>query len=208
MRTTILSVHEPLSHSPRVRVLRPGAGAISAAELAVLVTAGVAAALMSGYVKLNLGISGHNIIRVVFPMALGLALVPRRGAASIMGSSALASAALFSMVGAPALGAGAMTSLILTGFFLDFALAGARSGRSVYLRLMLAGAAANLVAMLVRGGMKLLAGGQLQGLPLAVWFSKAIVTYPLCGAVAGLISAAVWFRFASQAPDADPKASP
>jgi hypothetical protein len=208
MRTTILSVHEPLSYSPRVRVLRPAAGTISVAELAVLVTAGVAAALLSGYVKLNLGISGHNIIRVVFPMALGLALVPRRGAASVMGASALGSAALFSMVGAPTLGAGAMTSLVLTGFFLDFALAGARSGRSVYVRLMLAGAAANLLAMLVRGGMKLLAGGQLEGLPLAVWLPKAIMTYPLCGAVAGLISAAVWFRFASDAPDADPKASP
>jgi hypothetical protein len=208
MRTTILAVHEALSHRPRIRVLRPVAGTISAAELAVLITAGVAAALLSGYVKLNLGISGHNIIRVVFPMALGLALVPRRGAASIMGCSALGSAALFSMVGAPRLGAGAMTSLILTGFFLDFALAGARSGRSVYVRLMLAGAAANLVAMLVRGGVKVLAGGQLEGLPLAVWFPKAMITYPLCGALAGLISAAVWFRFASQNPDADRKASP
>jgi hypothetical protein len=208
MRTTMLSVHEPLSHSPRVRVLRPAAGTISAAELAVLVTAGLAAAVLSGYVKLHLGISGHNIIRVVFPMALGLALVPRRGAASVMGASALGSAVLFSMAGAPALGAGALTSLVLTGFFLDFALAGARSGRSVYVRLMLAGASANLVAMLVRGGMKALAGGQLAGLPLAVWFPKAIITYPLCGAVAGLISAAVWFRFAAQAADDDPKASP
>jgi hypothetical protein len=208
MRTTILTVHEPLSLSPRVRVLRPGAGAISAAEMAVLVTAGLAAALLSGYVKLNLGISGHNIIRVVFPMALGLALVPRRGAASVMGFSALASAAVFSMVGAPTLGAGAVTSLILTGFFIDFALAGARSGRSVYVRLMLAGAGANLVAMLVRGGIKVLAGGRLEGLPLAVWFPKAIITYPLCGAVAGLISAAVWFRFASQAPKSEQEASP
>lgn len=208
MRTTILTVHDSLKQNPRLRLLSPGEGAVSAAELAVLFLAGLGAALLSAYVKLNLGISGHNIIRVIFPMALGLALVPRRGAASVMGLSALASAATFSLIGAPTLGSGAMTSLVLTGFVIDLALTGARSGRSIYLRLTLAGVAANLAAMLVRGGMKLLAGGKLDGLPLEVWFPKAVITYPICGAVAGLISALIWFRFAAKKPDADDGASP
>jgi hypothetical protein len=32
-------------------------------------------------------------------------------------------------------------------------------------------------------------------LGFAAWLSKAAITYPLCGAIAGLVSAAAWFRF-------------
>jgi uncharacterized membrane protein YczE len=192
MRTTILAVHEGLRESPRLRWATSRTGAISAAELLVLVTMGVCATALSAYLKLGLGIPGHNIVRVVFPMAMGLALVPRKGAASVMGGSALASAFAVSTLGAARLGVGAMTSLILTGFFIDAALVGARSGRSVYLRLILAGIAANLVAMLMKGTAE-------PHLGFAAWLSKAAITYPLCGAIAGVLSAAAWFRFSKRA---------
>jgi hypothetical protein len=61
-------------------------------------------------------------------------------------------------------------------------------------RLALAGLGANLVAFLVRGGAKLISGGAIEGMPLEVWLPWAAITYPAFGLLAGLISAAVWFR--------------
>ncbi len=196
MLKSVLTVHEGLAGTARLRSLsRPGER-ISALEFGLLVLLGLAAAAISGFVKLNLGIPGHNILRVIFPMALGLAVVPRRGAATIMGLSGSAGAAMFLLGGARGFGAGAVTSLVLTGFLLDLALARARRGPSLYVRLVLAGLAANLAAFLVRGGSKALEGG-FPGLPLELWWPKAVATYAACGALAGLLSAAVWFRFAA-----------
>ena len=43
--------------------------------------------------------------------------------------------------------------------------------------------------------------------PLSGWWPEAIVTYALCGAAAGLVSAVVWFRFRDRRdPSADPSA--
>ena len=192
MRPTVLSIHGGLGIARRLPPIVQASPRISYAELAVLVSLGVCAALFSTVVKLNLGLPGHNIIRVIFPMALGLSLVPRSGAASLMSLSGMAAASVL-MIGRSG-GAGAITSLALTGFMLDLALHGARNGRSVYIRLTLAGLAANVAALLVRGGVKLLAGGQIDGLPVELWWPKAVLTYPLCGILSGLISAVVWFR--------------
>jgi hypothetical protein len=65
--------------------------AISAVEVAVLVLLGATAAAATALLDLPLRIPGHAILRLVFPMALGLALVPRRLSGSFMGVSALAS---------------------------------------------------------------------------------------------------------------------
>jgi len=202
---SVFAVHEGLIDTGRLRSLSRRGRSISAVECGLLVLFGLAAAGLCG-LKLNLGIPGHNVLRVVFPMALGLAVVPRRGAATIMGLSGSAGAAVLLLGGSRGLGSGAATSLVLTGFFLDLALVKARGGPSVYVRLVLAGLAANLAAFLVRGGGKV-AGLGLEGLPLELWWRSAAVTYPLCGAVAGLMSAAVWFRFAARPkPPADREA--
>src|SRR5574340_450164 len=204
MRSAILSVHEGLGISRRLPLMVRGEARISGAELAVLAFLGVCAALLSTVVRLNLGLPGHNIIRVVFPMALGMALVPRCGAASLVGLSGMGAALALTAGRAGGLGVGAATSLALTGLLVDLALVGARSGRSIYVRLTLAGLVANLAALAVRGGSKLLAGGMVDGLPLELWWPKAVLTYPLCGLLAGLLSAAVWFRVsARQSPHAD-----
>jgi len=208
MRPAVLGVHEGLGISRRLPPIVRGGPRISAMELAVLILLGICAGLVSTVVKLNLGLPGHNIIRVVFPMVLGLALVPRWGAASLMGLSGTATAAVLTIGRSGGLGVGAMTSLALTGLLLDLALVGARNGRSVYVGLTLAGLAANACAFLVRGGSKLLAGGQVDGLPIELWWPKAAITYPVFGILAGLISAAVWFRIkARQQPHTDHEAT-
>lgn len=208
MFSTILAAHEGLGVSHRFPAVSRSAERISAVELGTLFLLGSGAAALSVFLNLSLGIPGHNVIRVIFPMVLGLALVPRQGAGSVMGLSGLASAAVFSVAGARGIGAGAMTSLALTGVVLDLALLGARNGRSVYLRLAAAGVAANMVAFLMRGGVKMFTGGKVGAVPFAVWWPKAVITYPVCGAVAGLICAAVLFRAtAGGKPESDREAS-
>jgi len=194
MLSTILAAHEGLGVSHRFPAISRTAGRISAVELATLCGLGSTAAALSAFLDPSLGIPGHNVIRVIVPMVLGLALVPRQGAGSVMGLSGLASAAVFSLAGARGIGAGAMTSLALTGVVLDLALLGARNGRSIYLRLATAGVAANMVAFLIRSGAKMFAAGKPGAMPFELWWPKALVTYPVCGAVAGLICAAVLFR--------------
>ena len=194
MLSKVLTVQEGLGASGRLRSGRRLAESVTLAELAVLWLLGTLAALVSAYVKLGAGIPGHNILRVVFLMAFGLALVPRRGSASVMGLSGLVTAVFVGVFGRHGLGLGAATSLIVTGFLVDVALLGSRSGRSVYLRLALAGLSANMLALAARGCAKLLEGD------FALWWPKAVVTYPACGLIAGLVSAAVWFRFSADDP--------
>ena len=163
MLSTVLARHDGLGGAGRLpAVSRPGA-AISPGELSVLAVLGGATALAAAFLTRGLGIPGHNILRVVFPMALGLAVVPRRGAASVMGATSFAAAGVLTLGGVHGIGLGAMTSLLATGVLLDVALRGARTGRAIYLRLTLAALAANLLAMALRGGEKLLVGEPLGG---------------------------------------------
>lgn len=155
---------------------------------------GACAAAIANFVDLKLRIPGHAVVKVVFPMALGLALAPRRCVGSIMGASAFAATAILQATGAGGIGAGAITSLCLTGPLLDLTLARAKQGWRLYAAFALAGLASNLAAFVVRGGTKIL--GLSPGTrPIDEWWRQAIVTYSVCGLLAGLVSAAVWFRF-------------
>jgi hypothetical protein len=88
-----------------------------------------------------------------------------------------------------------MTSLALTGPFLDLAVWRARQGWQLYLGFALAGLGSNLVALAVRGGTKLVGFDHALARPFAMWWFPAVGTYAACGAIAGLISGLVWFRF-------------
>lgn len=203
MTPAILRIHDRLRTASRLPVLSRPEGKITAAELAVLLATGVVAALAAAGPDLHLRIPGHAILRSVFPMALGMALVPRRGGGVIMGGSALATALALRFSGAAGMGAGALTSLSVTGPLLDLALWRMRGGWQLYLGFILAGLGSNLIALLARGGFKLFvaaeaAGGQ----AIEVWWRSAMVTYPLCGIIAGLLSAAVWFQLRDQASPA------
>jgi len=93
-------------------------------------------------------------------------------------------------------GVGALTSLALTGPALDLWLGIVRSRRGVYLACIAAGLTSNVAAFAVR------AVGKMSGLqpgyhPAAIWHiwaPRAIVSYLLCGLLAGLVSAIVCFR--------------
>jgi hypothetical protein len=58
-----------------------------------------------------------------------------------------------------------------------------------------AGLLSNLVALTVRGCAKLTGLDHLFALPFAVWWIKAVPSYLICGVLAGLLSACVWFQF-------------
>ena len=207
MLRTGLSIHRGLFASGRVpAVSRPG-GAISALELLLLLSLGAVAALATVLLDFRLRIPGHAVLRSVFPMALGLVLVPRRFAGTIMGGSALATALLAGVARGSGAGAGALTSLSLTGPLLDLALWGAERGWRLYLGFVLAGLGSNLVALAVRGGLKALVPGS-GSRPAEQWWASAPLTYPVCGILAGLVSAFVWFRFRRRGAPSDGEVAP
>ncbi len=194
MSTGIFPLHEGLAGATRVPALGRRAGPrISTLETAVLLLAGGAAAVPTASLRLGLRIPGHAIVLAVLPLACGLALVPRRGAGSIMAVGAGVTAAWLRGGGHAALGAGALTSLCATGPLLDLALAWMRSGWRLYGAFVAAGLTSNLLALVARGGVKL-GGFDAPGMrPMQDWWPRAGVTYLAAGAVAGLISAAIWF---------------
>jgi hypothetical protein len=171
---------------------------ISSVEVTALLLAGAAAAVAIGFVRLGLRIPGHAIVLAVLPLALGFSLVPRRFAGLIMSGGAFGTAVALSVTGAAHFGVGAMTSLCLTGAMMDVALLGTGAGWPVYLRLVGAGLASNMVAFMQRGAGKLLGLDQPGTRFFDGWVSEAMVTYTLSGMVAGLLGAFCWFQFRSQ----------
>lgn len=188
MLSNVLRVHEGLVESRRLAITapntRPGVW-----ELGALLTIGISAGLALSYAKLNLGIPGHVILLNVTPLAFGLGLVPRRWAGTSMSA-----AAATTMAFAGHTGVGAMASMLLTGLFLDLALAKSRGGWRLYAAFVVAGLGGNAAAFIARAVAKLGAVGPGQ-LPFSMWWSHAAVSYALCGALTGLASALLWFSF-------------
>src|SRR5262249_44745800 len=142
-----LALHRGLFASGRVPAVASPDRPASALEVALLVGLGAAAALATTLLDFSLRIPGHAILRSVFPMALGMALVPRRLAGTVMGASALATALVVGAARGGGPGAGALTSLCLTGPLLDLVLWGADRGWRLYLGFVLAGLGSNLVSL-------------------------------------------------------------
>jgi hypothetical protein len=190
----VLPLNEPLREQSRLRGLA-GAWPAGALEVSTLVGMGVAAGLLTAFVHLSLRIPGHHILFAVFPMALGLALVPRRRAGLLMAVSALGCTGGLHLAGVGLGGVGAVTSLLATGPLLDLALRWGRGGRRLYVAFVAAGAASNALAFVVRGAAKAFAfqglGG---GRAFGGWWPEAMATYAAAGVAAGLVSAAAWFR--------------
>ena len=185
---------------------------MQASELAVLLLTGGVASVLTNVVRFGLGIPGSSIVFAVFPMALGFALVPRRGAGSVMAAGALLTSGMLGVAGVRLDGFGAQTSLLATGPMLDLALRWAKHGWRLYLAFVLACAGSNTLAFFARAAGKLYGIGGLGGqhgggggggaggggagrLLFDVWLPQAMWTYACAGIVAGLLSAAVWFHF-------------
>ncbi len=187
--------HPGLKSTTRLRALTSGSEVISGREWLILFLAGGLAAYASVMVEFGLRIPGHAILRVVFPMAVGLALVPRRGAGLAMGGFAFLTALGLtgSGISGEPLSFGATTSLTITGPILDWTLRRTNGGWKQYWAFALAGLTSNLIAFAVKASSKAFSNGLLPHKQLAVWFPKAVVTYTICGILAGLISGSVWF---------------
>jgi hypothetical protein len=148
--------------------------------------------------QLRLGVPGHAILRGVVPMALGLALVPRRSAGMVMSCGAGTMAALMLMGGYGRFQPAALLSVLLLGPVLDMALVGRPSGWRLYARFVAAGVLANFAAFAARFAVAFL-GHRLQGGRQFIEFwPTALGSFVLCGAIAGLVSAALWFRLSSR----------
>ena len=203
MNLTILAPARVLDGVSRLPNLTGDRATVRRLELATLLLTGAVAACMSTFIDLNLRIPGHHILYSIFPMAFGFAMVPRGRAGTVMGASALTTTALLGLAGARIPGPGALTSLALTGPFLDIALRHGRSGWRLYAAFVLAGASSNIVAFMVRGATKAIfgVGGLGGGRTLANWLPQAVWTYAAAGVLCGLISAATWFKLRDRAGD-------
>lgn len=186
-----------LKNSSRMpQMLREGQG-VRLLEIGTLMMCGVVAATIIGCFQIRgLRIPGYVILGGVLPMSLGLALVPRRMAGGIMSLSAAAmSAAMYFSHWGNVQIAG-FVSLLVLGPLLDLAALGTTRGWRLYARFVVAGGIANLIAFGARW-LSAFEGWEMQGggrRVLAFWPS-ALTSFILCGAVAGLISAMVWFRW-------------
>ena len=194
MLTTAFAPQVGLRDSSRLPSMSRSTG-ISAAELACLLACGALAAAAIGLLHLSFRMPGHAILRGALPMALGLALVPRRWAGIIMaiGTGITAAAMSFAQIGT--FPSTAILSVLAFGPILDFALVGQSKGWRLYGRFVVAGVVANLSSFAlkmagVQLGMEAL-GGSGQFLRLG-WL--AVVSYILCGALAGFLGAAACFR--------------
>jgi len=206
MSSLNLPRHPGLFATTRLKVITSDAMTAPLADWLLLISFGAIAAIASLCLDLQIRrIPGHAILKVVFPIAMGLAIVPRKGAGTVMGGSALATAMLLRLSGiqGEGLGLGALTSLLATGPLLDVTLRRAAAGWRQYLGFAVAGLMSNLFALLARGLAKVV-GFELPGRrPLAEWLAQASITYVLCGLIAGVLSAAILFyaqRSANESP--------
>lgn len=171
-----------------------GEASVSATEIAGLLACGALAALAIGLIHRSLGIPGVAILRGVLPIALGFAIVPRRSAGITMSLGAAATAAAMNAAQLGEFQVPALIGTLAFGPILDFALAGRPQGWRIYFRFAVAGAIANLVAF----SSKFVAAYFAWHFPgsgrVTSFWSLAIGSFLLCGALAGLVSAAVWFR--------------
>ena len=144
---------------------------------------------------------GHAILNGVLPMSLGMALVPRRSGGIVMSIGAGLIAAAMSWGGFGRFQPAAVLSILALGPVLDVATAGRPQGWLLYARFAIAGAIANLLAFALRFGTSLY-GWDLPGSrQFATFWSAALLSFILCGAAAGLVSAVIWFRLRARHDD-------
>lgn len=170
------------------------ASQVSLAEIACLLACGGLAVLAIGFIHLPIRVPGHAILRGLVPVAMGLALVPRRSAGSVTAMGAAFTSAALTSFGVGRFPPAAVLSAIALGPILDFALAGAPTGWRLYARFALGGATANLLAFAARFGLASVGWDFADSRPFTSFWSIALISFTLCGAAAGLFGAVVWFR--------------
>ena len=196
--STLFPIESGLLGSSRPRPLSREAQHVRAGELAALALCGIAAAVAASLPDFISKVPGHAILRPVLPILCGLALVPRRGSGSFMSLCSLGALGMMQLLpaGLGRSGFGNVTGLLALGPALDVAMLCSGGGWRIYLRSILAGIAANLIAWGVRFGAA--ASGWRGGGGGSNNWQYKLVSYVACGALAGLIGAVVWFRMSRQ----------
>jgi hypothetical protein len=116
----------------------------------------------------------------------------------VMGSGAGVAAGMMMMSGFGRFQPAALLSVLLLGPVLDVALSGRPTGWRLYARFVAAGVVANCAAFATRFAVAVL-GYRLQGgRQFLEFWQAALGSFLVCGAVAGLVSAALWFRLSSR----------
>jgi hypothetical protein len=202
MALRVFAFRNGLAAAGRLHPVAQDQESISASEVLVLLLCGAVSASIIAFVRLGLRLPGHSILLSMLPMALGLSLAPRRLGGFLMSAGAFATAAAYTGAGLAEYGSGAFVSLCLMGPMMDLAVTKLQSGWKVYLGLLLAGIGTNLMALASRSAGKLL-GLDPGTRPFSGWWTQAIVTYSLCGALAGLIGALCFFHFRKQRAKAE-----
>ena len=167
---------------------------MSAAEVACLLACGAASALAVGLIHHSFGIPGIAILRGVLPIALGFAIVPRRSAGTTVSMGAGATAAAMNAAHLGEFQIPALVGTLAFGPVLDLALAGRPQAWQIYLRFAVAGAAANLLAFSSKFAAAYMGWHFPGNGKVTSFWSLPLGSFLLCGALAGLISAAIWFR--------------
>ena len=185
-----LPMHKSLHSRSRLRLLSGVERPISVSELLVLVSLGSVAAGLATFWDMGLKLPGHAILRVSFPMMLGMALVPRRGSGTMLSAVALITTVVFHCLGWGTPGLGALTSLSLFGVITDFVMGRTGTGSGILSRFALVGFLTNLAAFAIRGGSRL---ANVAGSAKASWWFYAPFTYALCGILSGMICGMLWF---------------
>jgi hypothetical protein len=188
-----LPIHPGLAGASRLPS-RAKTEAMTGSELGILLCLGALAAAGTVLLDYRLRLPGHAILRATLPMALGLALVPRRYAGISMSLGALVTVLILAAGGNRLAGGGATTSLLLTGPLLDVALQRARNGSQVYVGFAVAGLASNACAFVVRAVPKLLSWDAPGTRSLHSWLLVAFFSYTLFGLAAGLLSGWIGFH--------------
>jgi hypothetical protein len=148
-----------ITHPSRLRPVMGLPAQTALWEFAILLISGALAAIAVGLIELRLRIPGHSILHAVLPMALGLALVPRRWAGCGMSVAACVTAFGISRAGHGEFGAGSWTSLVTLGPAMDLLLASRWGRKWPAFSLALAGLVANLAAFTAKAAEKLIASG-------------------------------------------------
>lgn len=195
----VFAPHPGLLATTRLPLLATGnSPSVHFGEWCWLLGMGVLAAVASAYWDWQIKqVPGHAILRMILPLGIGFAIVPRYGAGCVMGASAGITAIVIRIVDprGEATGIGAMTSLMATGPIIDLWLSRSRGGWWQVPAFCLAGVTSNLLALLVRGVAKVFGWEPAGKQPVAIWFSRAIGSYVVCGLLAGLIIGCLLFRF-------------
>ena len=217
-----------LAAAARWSLPRRGQAAVGVVELGTLVMLGALAAIATQLATGSVRLPGHAILRGTLPLILGLSLVPRSTAGTVMSVAAAATFGALQLGGLRLPSPAAWVGLLCLGPAMDLAVVGARGGWRLYARFAAAGLVANLAAFAVRmastplgaavaghvpgsGGGRGTGGGRgigRGGASVVEFWPIALASFALFGAIAGLVCAMIWFRARPRAEDADSPATP